>query len=126
MKSVYLVVLLSCWWLAACIESNPQPMPHTGQNDTVSAADASSTDGSTQAEVLVPGDTSVEPEDMAASDIPLMPDATDIMDVEAELLDGHGDADGVGNDADGLSSETVETESEVTVQDSGSGDDQLN
>lgn len=130
MKSTYLVLLLSCWWMVACIESNPQPMPHSGKPDTACEGDASSHDGGGQEEINVPPSDMSATEDLAASDILAFPDATDIGDVEPEFVDGFGDPDGVdaGVDADAvfLPDETVEADSEVTVPDGGDGDGKVN
>lgn len=86
MKSVHLVVLISCWWLAACIESNPQPMP-IGGGDAVGAADTMVADAAGTEEVLLAdGGT---PTDVPADLVPV--DVVEVQDAEAEVTDADGE-----------------------------------
>ncbi len=112
-KSAYLILVVSCWWVVACIESNPQPMPH-GKNDistardTVSVGDASAEDGSVYEEVAVE-DMSM-PDDLVSPDVPLTDVLTDVGDVGSEVEDGGGEVtdaledltDGTSEVTDGL------------------------
>ncbi len=109
MKSVYLLMLMSCWGLVACIESNPQPMPIVGL-DSSSVGDVATSDGVAHESIvwddaLVPPDLSGE-EDVVISDIP--PETL------LDVIDGEVEVDGVEAEVTDVNFEVTDAEGEVT------------
>jgi hypothetical protein len=91
MKNVYLVMVLSCWWLPACMESNPQPMPH-GPNDVAAGDIVSAEDGiglqDVAADLFWPEDSTI-PDSL--SDVFDADGSGEDTDVAGDVTDGQGE-----------------------------------